>query len=273
MVYFRSNIGRLGNQLFILAYALYLRKEYGINYVLSDPHFQKFFRFPFYSFTNWIKSQFFFRVLIRVTGYKKVNITDNVGYFSGADIQFTQANVKCTGYFQSPLFFEKQTMKVKQSLCISKSFQKKFTQKYGHIYRDNHVTVLHSRRTDYKEHKISELGDKPVILPIEYYKKAVKHLKESNTQFVLIGDDINFLNSAFKFLENAIIIHESEIIDFQSLIHADACIISNSTFAWWGAYLNSKENCQIIAPNYFLGYNAKKEFPSNIYPKEWLLID
>ena len=39
----------------------------------------------------------------------------------------------------------------------------------------------------------------------------------------------------------------------------------NSTFAWWGAFLNRKINKRIFAPKYFLGYKEGVEFPNGIY--------
>ena len=67
--------------------------------------------------------------------------------------------------------------------------------------------------------------------------------------------------------KNAKYVHESEIVDFQLLMNADICVISNSTFAWWGAYLNRKVHKMVMAPKYFLGFHDGKEFPNGIYSK------
>jgi hypothetical protein len=62
-------------------------------------------------------------------------------------------------------------------------------------------------------------------------------------------------------------------MDFQHLLNADVCIISNSTFSWWGAWLNNKPTKVIYAPKYFMGWRIKKEIPDHIYPIDWTLID
>jgi hypothetical protein len=52
------------------------------------------------------------------------------------------------------------------------------------------------------------------------------------------------------------------------LVNADICILSNSTFGWWGAYLNPKKP-EIIASKYWLGRAQKKEYPTNVVPDHW----
>jgi hypothetical protein len=46
-------------------------------------------------------------------------------------------------------------------------------------------------------------------------------------------------------------------------------IIANSTFSWWGAYLNSNANKIVFAPNKWFA-DSKKNFESkNIIPDNW----
>jgi hypothetical protein len=52
------------------------------------------------------------------------------------------------------------------------------------------------------------------------------------------------------------------------LTRADICVLSNSSFSWWGAWLNTND-AQIIAPQYWIGNEMKKEYPVNIIPSYW----
>ena len=50
-------------------------------------------------------------------------------------------------------------------------------------------------------------------------------------------------------------------------------IISNSTFSWWGVFLNKKDNLLVYAPKYWLGYTNKKEYPNGIMCNKWKWIN
>ena len=49
-------------------------------------------------------------------------------------------------------------------------------------------------------------------------------------------------------------------------------IISNSSFSWWGAYLNDDPNKVLIAPCKWINENFKIRF-TKIIPKEWIKVD
>ena len=47
-------------------------------------------------------------------------------------------------------------------------------------------------------------------------------------------------------------------------------IIANSSFSWWGAWLNENEDKIVIAPERF--FNSTIEDDSHIIPVEWIKI-
>ena len=51
----------------------------------------------------------------------------------------------------------------------------------------------------------------------------------------------------------------------------DNNIIANSTFSWWGAYLNQNKNKKVIAPNKWFSENSKID-ESDIIPNDWFKI-
>jgi hypothetical protein len=47
-------------------------------------------------------------------------------------------------------------------------------------------------------------------------------------------------------------------------------IISNSTFGWWGAYLNENKNKKVIGPNKWFGEAYSHFNTSDVLPNEWI---
>ena len=91
--------------------------------------------------------------------------------------------------------------------------------------------------------------------------------------FVFVSDNTEYIKHEFAYLNNKYISNDSEINDFQHLIYADVCIIANSSFSWWGAWLNNRKNKKIYAPEHYLGYLIGKTLPENIYPAEWEIVN
>ena len=60
--------------------------------------------------------------------------------------------------------------------------------------------------------------------------------------------------------------------DYEDLISISKCnhqIISNSTFGWWGAWLNRYKKKNVILPKNWFRINKN---PKNLFPKNWIKI-
>jgi hypothetical protein len=55
-------------------------------------------------------------------------------------------------------------------------------------------------------------------------------------------------------------------------MNADYCIISNSSFSYWGAYLNKKA-LKVIAPKYWSGFKAAAEYPKRITTDKFIWLE
>ena len=177
------------------------------------------------------------------------------------------------GYFQSVSFFNGFEELIRKTFILKQTFIDQFKYKYGSLYQNNSIVTVHIRRTDYQNQRHLNLGGDDLTLPLEYYKKAIAKYDGQNVHFVFISDDLDFVNQNFKEISNKTISKDTEIMDFQHLLNADGCIIANSTFSWWGAWLNNKPGKIIYVPRYFMGWRIKKETPPEIYPDEWIQID
>ena len=120
--------------------------------------------------------------------------------------------------------------------------------------------TLHVRRGDFVKHQ-----NVHVLLPIEYYQGALK-LIDSKIVFV-VSDDVkwckdNLKDKRLEFLDQK---------DWQDLLLISACrcnILANSTFSWWGSWMNENENKVVIAPKKWYTYDICQD----IFCKNWILI-
>jgi hypothetical protein len=251
--------GRLGNQLFQYIFLLYLKsRDNSKIYFFPNPHhayFSKYFELgTWHNLTLGSKPySIIARVLPKVLGFKDVYVHN---FFSPKDhtpSQFTIYN----GYFQSD-FYVKQ-LPDRLLPVIKKQYQAQFEEKFGKTFRNNKTVVVHIRRTDYLSY-----GKRDISLPIDYFKKqlfSIENLHEYQVYFV--SDDMDFVKKEFPHRENYVFSSNSEIIDFQLIMNADVAIISNSTFAWWAAYLSPKDNF-VIAPKNWFGFRIGREHPKGI---------
>lgn len=114
-------------------------------------------------------------------------------------------------------------------------------------YSDENICVINFRGGEYR-------GLSNVLLRREYWRDSINHMLSinKNMKFLLISDDVEFAKTYMPFDIQAI--HIDIGFDFYVVNQAKWVIISNSTFSWWAAWLNSKAN-KILAPKYFIAHN------------------
>lgn len=280
--------GRLGNQFFqhafIYAAAKKLKTNYYIDQYIERSVVDKYFVRTANSPANITR-------LFNISGYKNFfsfylrriyyNCLTKLYGLSVKQYSFTEVPCKIKvadntiyqGYFQSDVFFKPYESIIRDNFIIRPEFIKTFNLRYGSLYKNNTIITVHIRRTDYKSLSHLNLGRDDLSLPVSYYLKAITNYDGQNVHFIFISDDVQFVEENFNCINNKTISTDNEIMDLQHLINADGCIISNSTFSWWGAWLNIKKNKVIHAPKYFMGWPIKQEVPDTIYPNDWIQIE
>ena len=122
---------------------------------------------------------------------------------------------------------------------------------------------IHVRRGDYTDWSI--MGVRDASLPLEYYKQRMLSLCKlySDITFIVLGDDLGFIEENFGFIDNVVISRESAAVDLAIMGLCDVAVLSNSTLSWWGVKL-SRKNIDIFAPKYWLGWKSNKWYPIGI---------
>ena len=256
--------GRLSNNLFHYALYIHLNKNafFPIFLFGYDRGFQKYFE----------KISFFDNPLLRKVINKIYKFLPQKFIFKQSDFQSNtdiaigiQKNVFLDGYFQSTCFFENSIELIKTKIKIKEKYVDKFQSKYGKTYSENKILAIHYRLGDYVNWGNESLGGKDMTLPISYFKNALNEITDLESYKIhIISDEIDKVKEKFCFLKSAYYFSENEIVDFQLLMHAHTLIISNSTFAWWAAFLSTNVK-QVLAPEHFVGFKINKDFPEGIY--------
>jgi len=164
------------------------------------------------------------------------------------------------GYFQSEKYFDKYASEIRKLFSMDNHSRNVINNKYGEILANNTVAV-HVRRGDYV--KFSETHP-PCSL--KYYNEAITTFAP-NTTFLFFSDDIAWCKKNFV-QDNFIFIEENEdLVDLYLISMCCNAILSNSSFSWWGAWLNNKADKRIIAPKNWFGptisHNTKDLIPSH----------
>lgn len=272
-IHFSTNMGRMGNQMFQYACAKEMSEHYGFTTSLSHLDKLEFFKLaPFERLLNKFKSLFFFRIFKPIWGVQTINTELECLQRSFlVDLKSIESPTTVWGFFQSDEYFEHTKQQIRQYFEV----KKKYKSALNVFFADNHLEAgkyiaVHLRRTDYKGFTVPGLQGDDFTLPLNYYKNALKQIDNTKAlPLVFVSDDPNAIPDLFPHIKGAIISHNDAITDFLILQNAAQLVLSNSTFAWWAAFLNEFAKEDIYCPQYFLGFKESKEIPINIYPKNW----
>lgn len=258
---------KFGNQLFQMAYAFIVAKESkqniimrpnsSVGYCLQMINPPVIFNFLPEKYML-IMNKIFFKLL------KHEDIITEYSCLKKNYFPKKTNNLLIEGYFQDGVFFTPYEAELKKIFSIRRKFKNQFNFKYGHYLRDN-ILLVHLRLTDYKTVYFDEIKASP-LLTLNWYMEVLKLIDvHSFKNLIVISDDIAEAKEILKKLPyDFIYINDVMENDFQFLLHADCLIIPNSSFAWWGAFLNNKPNKIVYAPKNWAGYNADTEYPAGI---------
>jgi hypothetical protein len=146
------------------------------------------------------------------------------------------------------------------------------------IKRINSVAV-HIRRGDYLTNNYF------TNLPTEYYFKAINYFCEhiDNPKFYFFSDDIQWVKKEFVTIVGAIFVDSNANLDsanstsddISDLMLMRSCkhnIMANSTFSWWGAWLNNNPEKKVVVPKiWFNNLSAQANYENgNFIPAKWI---
>lgn len=166
-----------------------------------------------------------------------------------------------TGYFQSEKYFMDVEEQVRRAFTFSEGIWKgqdeeirrKMQNFLGQIQGCESVSV-HVRRGDYLEKEEIYGG----ICTVAYYKSAIEYMqrKRKESRFFLFSNDPEWVrewvNANYRGDNRFVIIEgtqeETGYLDLFLMSRCKNHIIANSSFSWWGAWLDENPRKRVIAP-------------------------
>jgi len=186
-------------------------------------------------------------------------------------------NVAYSGHFQCYKYFHRYKKRLQNFFGPNKA-DLNYISKYEHFLKQKTCSLHVRRGKDFEE--IARKWNPEFLLRKSYYDKAIDFMKDKVDIFLVFSDNTDYCKSTFN-EENYpgiefIFIRERDFIDLWIISLCDHHITSNSTFSWWGAYLNKKDTKIIIAPKksvFLEKINHKDELIKDYYFNDWIILD
>lgn len=253
--------GGLGNVMFKLSAAISLAIDNNIEYIFSkefirpniDPDYGKFY-------DNILRNiKFIDRLPSNYTVHRERQ-------FSYSEIKYTRGtNLLLDGYFQSEEYFINNKKTIIDIFRPTENIKKSVLSDLPDV---NSYVSVHIRRGDYLNFPDHHPQQSP-----EYFRSASELIGIDKTHLIF-SDDIESVKGMFDYLPNKIFYTSGrDWLDLYTMSMCGDNIICNSTFSWWGAYLNMNKNKKVIANSKWFGPAYIHHSTASLFPKEWIVIN
>ena len=276
--------GGIGNQLFQYTFGEYVRYKHQMDVYYDISSFGVLATFRDLQIKSVVKeipvfetNKYFFSRHTRF--YRRIsrwffNHKPGTRYFDNAidEKVFSQDDWKLLyldGYWHDKKYAE-WIFNNKGNLYLPQGVMPESLNQYISFIKENNVISVHIRRGDYLNSvNRMHLG----VCTLEYYQKAIEIIKQrvDNPSFLFFSDDTDWVKENFILGKSDMIVENEDIPPFWYIYLMSLCshnIMSNSTFSWWGNFLNTNPEKVTIAPRcWYLDENNP-----HFYGDNWTLI-
>lgn len=176
------------------------------------------------------------------------------------------------GYWQSEKYFKDYSSTIRADFEFKVPFSSLNVKLAADIVSTNAVS-LHIRRGDYISNKTHT--SIYTVCSLDYYRSAIQVImkKIANPVFYIFSDDILWvkknlvINASMVFVD-----HNKGAESYNDMRLMSLCkhnIIANSSFSWWGAWLNPSTDKIVVAPKRWFANNTNVK---DLLPENWLKL-
>lgn len=172
------------------------------------------------------------------------------------------------GFWQSEKYFQSVSGKVGEAFAFNEKMLNAKTIEFATFLKGSDAVSVHVRRGDYLQE-----SDERGLCSLSYYKTAITYIKESieSPVFVFFSDDINWVKDNIPCDRAEYVIWNQGEDGWQDMYLMSCCkhnIIANSSFSWWGAWLNPNKEKTVIAPRQWFINSDNYD----ILPEQWIKL-
>jgi len=224
---------------------------------------------------GWQSSSHIRRILSRksmaVFRRKKFVFEPHFHYWSA--INNASRDCFLAGYWQSEKYFKKYASVLRANFTFKTSLTNRNAELVEQIARVNAVS-LHIRRGDYAGNP--RILAKHGVCSLSYYQEAIRYItaRVATPYYFVFSDDMDWVRAKLKINSPCChIVHNRGPESYNDMRLMSLCrhhIIANSSFSWWGAWLNPGTTKIVVAPKrWFNNYSASTE---DLFPEGWVTL-
>lgn len=217
--------------------------------------------YPWYHYRLW---QIGLKLLPR-----RKSMSLDVDYYAGFDYNQVKDKSYFDGYWQSPKFFDKYRGEILKAFRFP-DFTDLKNEEAVKFIESGRTAFIHVRRGDYVNHPLFK-----GICDEKYYYAGITALiyKYKFNRILIFSNDIKWCRTNLSVLFEDIP-HKyvdwnkgkESYRDMQLMSHCKGALIANSTFSWWGAWLNDNPEKIVIAPHKWINIDNEPD----IIPDSWI---
>lgn len=198
------------------------------------------------------------------------------GFQFNKDILSSPNNCYLSGYWQSERYFKDSAHLIREDFRIKRDFEGNNFKIANQIKHTESVSV-HLRGRDY----ITNESTKNIHLTCDYpyYERSLSFIKDKlkNPHFFVFSDDPEWAKSflktddTFTFVEG----NSWNTTNYEDLRLMSLCkhnIIANSSFGWWGAWLNDNPEKIVVAPQKWFADPDRNKQTVDLIPEGWIRV-
>jgi hypothetical protein len=175
------------------------------------------------------------------------------------------------GYFQTEKYFSNVKAELMQAFTLKSEPDEHNQRLIAQMSVENAVSI-HVRRGDYHNSPFN-------LLDLAYYQQAIELIKQKveNPKFYIFTNDYDWASQNFDVLDidKVIVDHNQDKTSFMDMVLMSHCkhnICANSSFSWWGAWLNQYADKIAIAPKHWFKNQEYTAATYDLIPDSWLQI-